>query len=112
MDGVQGGQPRHLRVDSTSERLMRVMDVPARDQRTLVALPRETVLNEDEIDTFLLTHGQQFKPVTTKRMKDALAIAAYHAQRDPPYARPRLLVADDAPQWANVNPRTRRVLGA
>ena len=50
--GLPGGQPRHFRADSTSERLMRVMDVPARDRRTLVALPRETVLNEGEIDTF------------------------------------------------------------
>jgi len=100
LDGLQGGQPRRFRVDSTSERLMRLMDVPARDRRTLVALPRETVLNEGEIDTFFLTHGQQFKPVTKKRMKDALAIAAYHAPRDPPYGRPQLLIADDAPQWA------------
>jgi len=100
LDGLQGSQPRQFRLDSTSERLMRLMDVPARDRRTLVAIPQETVLNEGEIDTFFLTHGQQFKPINRKRMKDALAIAAYHAQRDPPYAPPRLLVADDAPQWA------------
>ena len=68
LDGLQGGQPRHFRVDSTSERIMRLMDVLACDRRMLVALPRETVLNKGEIDTFFLTHGQQFKPVTTKRI--------------------------------------------
>ena len=99
---LQGGQPLQFRADSTSDRLLRLMDVPARDRTVLAALPRETMLTADVLDAFVLAHGQQFKAGTRKRLKDALAIAAYHAQRDPPIARPQLLIADDAPQWAMI----------
>lgn len=99
LDVLRGGAPREFRLDATAERLMRFMDVPARDRTILAALPHDTMLNEAQLTAFLAGPGHRFKPITQKRITDALAIAAYHGQRAPPYPIVRLLIADDAPQW-------------
>ena len=100
LDGLRGGAPRQFRLDVTAERLTRLMDVPARDRKILATLPRDTMLDAAQIAAFLAGPGHRFKPVTRKRIMDALAIAAYHAQRAPPYPIVRVLIGDDAPQWA------------
>lgn len=100
LDGLRGGAPRHFRLDVTAERLTRLMDVPARDRTVLATLPRDTMLDETQVAAFFAGPGHRCKPVTQKRITDALAIAAYHAQRAPPYPVVHTLIGDDAPQWA------------
>jgi len=78
---------------------MRLMDVPARDQRKLAQLPREQDLSEAMLESYLDTAGRGITEQRRKWIKDALAIAAYHAPRDPPSPIVHTLVCDDAPQW-------------
>lgn len=100
LDVLRGGAPRQFRLDVTAERLARLMDVPARDRTILATLPRDTMLDAVQLAAFFAGPGHRCKPVTQKRITDALAIAAYHAQRAPPYPLVRTLIGDDAPQWA------------
>ena len=103
LDVLRGGAPRQFWLDHTTEQLMRLMDVSARAQRaTLAGLPHRQLLTEHEVDTFLAGYDQHVKRYTHKWIKDALAITAYHVQRDPPLPVIPLLVCDDAPQWAMV----------
>ena len=99
LDVLRGGVPRLFRLDASAERLMRLMDVPARDQRKLAQLPREQDLSEAMLETYLDTTGRGITEQRRKWIKDALAIAAYHAQRAPPSPIVHTLVCDDAPQW-------------
>lgn len=100
LDVLRGGAPRQFCLDVTAERLMRLMDIPARDRKVVATLPRDTLLDAAQFAAFLAGPGSRFKPITQKRVTDALAIAAYHTQRAPPYPRVRMLIGDDAPQWA------------
>jgi Transposase IS66 family len=99
LDVLRGGAPRGFRLDASAERLMRLMDVPARDQRKLAHLPRDQDISESELDAYLATHGTGITAQRRKWITDSLAIAAYHAQRDPPFPIVHTLVCDDAPQW-------------
>ena len=99
LDVLRGGAPRRFRLDVSAERLMRLMDVPARDQRKLAHLPRDQDLSESVLENYLTLHGQEINTRRRKWVKDALAIAAYHAQDAPPLPIVHTLVCDDAPQW-------------
>jgi transposase IS66 family protein len=99
LDVLRGGTPRSFRLDASAERLMRLMDVPARDQRKLAQLPRDQDLSEAVLEDFLATYGKGITELRRKWIKDSLAIAAYHAQRDSPFPIVHTLVCDDAPQW-------------
>lgn len=99
LDVLRGGAPRVFRRDATAEQLMRLMDVPARDQRTLAQLPWEQEFSEATLDTYLDVAGHGITERRRKWIKDALAIAGYQAQRAPPVPLVHTLVCDDAPQW-------------
>lgn len=101
LDVLRGGAPRQFWLDHTTERLMRLMDVPIHALKAVVdALPREQMLTEADLDAFFVGYTRHSRRNTQKWIKDAFAIAAYHAQRDPPIPVVQLLVGDDAPQWA------------
>src|SRR5215211_2347581 len=99
LDVLRGGTPRSFRLDVSAERLMRLMDVPARDQRKLAHLPRDQDLSEAVLDEYLATYGKGIGEQRRKWIKDSLAIAAYHAQGERPFPIVDTLVCDDAPQW-------------
>src|SRR6185295_19964355 len=99
LDVLRGGEPRSFRLDASAERLMRLMDVPARDQRKLAHLPRDQDISESELADYLATYGKGITEQRRKWITDSLAIAAYHAQRAPPFPIVHTLVCDDAPQW-------------
>ena len=52
------------------------------------------------MDAFFASYTRHSRRSTRKWMKDSFAIAAYHAQRDPPFPVVQVLIGDDAPQWA------------
>jgi Transposase IS66 family len=99
LDVLRAGAPRRFRLDASAERLMRLMDVPARDQRKLAHLPHDQDISEAVLEEYLMTHGKGISELRRKWIKDSLAIAAYHAQRDGPFPIVHTLVCDDAPQW-------------
>ncbi len=99
LDVLRGGTPRSFRLDVSAERLMRLMDVPARDQRKLAHLPRDQDFSEAVLQDYLATYGKGIGELRRKWITDALAIAAYHAQREGPFPIVHTLVCDDAPQW-------------
>ena len=101
LDVLRGGQPRQFWLDQTTERLMRLMDVPIHALKAVVhAMPREQLLTEADLDAFFASYTRHSRRYTRKWIKDSFAIAAYHAQRDPPFPVVQLLIGDDAPQWA------------
>jgi hypothetical protein len=82
LDVLRGGTPRSFRLDASAKRLMRLMDVPARDQHKLAHLPRDQDLSEAELTDYLATYGKGIGEQRRKWITNALAIAAYHAQRE------------------------------
>ena len=101
LDVLRGGEPRQFWLDQTTERLMRRMDVPLHARNAVVAaLPRQHLLTEADLDAFFASYTRHSRRSTLKWIKDSFAIAAYHAQRDPPFPVVQLLIGDDAPQWA------------
>ena len=61
-------------------------------------MPWNQDLDEPALATLLAQHGPQLGEQARKWILDAMAVAAYHAQTTYPMV--RLLVCDDAPQWA------------
>jgi len=100
LDVLRGGAPRQFWLDHNTERLMRLMDVPRHAQKLVIqTLPRHALIDEVTLDAWLASAPHMTAKYTKKWIKDALAIAAYHAQRDPPLPVIPLLIGDDAPQW-------------
>ena len=101
LDVLRGGVSCQFWPDQTAERLMCMMDVSRHVQKVVIqSLPRQQVLDESTLDTFLATTPSMSGKYTKKWIKDSRAIAAYHSQRDPPIPVVQLLIGDDAPQWA------------
>lgn len=104
LDVLRGGTPRQFWLDQTSERLMRLMDVPTHAQKYVGRhMPHHQMLDEATVDALLTTIPQQQTKIANqwlKWIKDALASAAYHADRAPPVPKVIGLLGDDAPQWA------------
>jgi hypothetical protein len=97
---VRVGAPRVFRLDASAESLMRLMGVPARDQKLLRDLPQDRAISEVELEAYLDTHAARLTSQRRKWVKDALAIAAYHAHDTPLLPIVQTLVCDDAPQFA------------
>ena len=99
LDVLRGGAPRTFHLDVSAVNLMCLMGVPARDQRKLAGLPQAQEFNEGALDHSLVHHGAGITAQRRKWIKDALAIAAYHAQDQAGSPIVRALVCDDAPQF-------------
>jgi hypothetical protein len=100
LDALRGGTPRVFRLDASAERLMRLMGVPARDQKLLRGLPQNRAISEGELEAYLDTTAARLTAQRRTWVKDALAIAAYHAHDTPLLPIVQVLVCDDAPQFA------------
>ncbi|GAC1387039.1 MAG: transposase [Herpetosiphon sp.] len=99
LDALRGAAPRTFRVTPTTWSLLRLMGVPAREQRRLKQLPVGREFTEDELEAYLAQHCPQLASRHRKWIKDALAIAAYHAQDGPTLPIVHTLVCDDAPPF-------------
>jgi hypothetical protein len=100
LDALRGGAQHVFRLDASAERLMRLMGVPARDQKVLRGIPQDRAISEPELAAYLDTHAACLTSQQRKWVKDALAIAAYHAHDTPLLPIVQTLVCDDAPQFA------------
>lgn len=100
LDALQGGRPRRYRFDALTLRWLEEAGVPRKHRLALGALPWEATLPAAEWEQLLATHLPGLPPEAGKSIREAAAVAAYHAQREVPI--PSTLVADDAPQWRRI----------
>ncbi len=100
LDVLQNGQPRTFLLNAEADQLLAAVDLAPRTRRGLAHLPRDTVLNEPTLDGLLQTHLPDLGVQPRKWVRDALAVAAYHAEVGWPVV--RLLLCDDAPQFTGV----------
>jgi hypothetical protein len=98
LDVLRGGQPRRFRLNAEALGYLAQVGVSQVTRARRLARPWETDLDEPMLAAVLTTHRPTLGPQARKWVTDALAVAAYHAQTDQPVV--RLLVCDDAPQWA------------
>jgi len=98
LDVLRGDQPRRFRLNAEARGYLDQVQLAQVTRARLLALPWETDLDEPMLAVLLTTHLPTLGPQARKWVTDALAVAAYHAQTDRPVL--RLLVCDDAPQWA------------
>jgi hypothetical protein len=100
LDVLQGGAPRRFLLNAEAETWLADTGVARWVREAVARLPREQGWTAAELDTLLATHLPGLGPQQARWVRDALAVAAYHAQTAWPVV--DLLVCDDAPQWAGV----------
>lgn len=100
VDVLRGGQPRVFRLNAEALGYLDQVQLAQVTRERLLAMPWETDLDEPTVDALLTTHLPSLGAQPRKWILDAMAVAAYHAQTAYPVV--RLLVCDDAPQWAWV----------
>lgn len=98
LDVLRAGQPRTFRLNAEALGYLDQVQVSQITRARLLALPWNHDLDAPTLDGLLATHLPALGSQTRKWLLDAMAVAAYHAQIDYPVV--RLLVCDDAPQWA------------
>ena len=91
-----GRPPAYLLNDEALGYLAQVK-LAAKTRQRVGHLPRDTVLDEPTLVRLLAEHLPGLGEQPRKWIRDALAVAAYHAQTEGPVV--RLLVCDDAPQF-------------
>lgn len=98
LDVLRAGQPRTFRLNAEALGYLDQVQLSQVTRARLLALPWNHDLDAPTLDVLLATHLPALGSQTRKWLLDAMAVAAYHAQTDYPVV--RLLVCDDAPQWA------------
>lgn len=99
-DVLHPGQPRRYRYDDTAVAGLAAAALPAAARRALTHLPPDRVLDEATVERWFATHLPQAGQQTRQTIVEALVLAADRACRDGPGV--RLLVTDEAPQFAGV----------
>jgi len=100
IDALRNGQPRVFRYTDDAEVWLEAAGVSQVTLTKLTRLPREQDLDEATLTRLLETHLPGLGIQTRKWVLDALAVAAYQAQREWPIV--RLLLCDDAPQFTLI----------
>jgi hypothetical protein len=95
---LQGGADPVFRCNDLATELMGQLGITDKWRNLLpTLLPHDQDLTENELDRVLDVHLPKFGVNLRKRVKEALAIAAYRTQSAYPVT--RLLLCDDAPQF-------------
>lgn len=100
IDVLSNADERHFLLNAEAFELLPSLRVSKRVIDQLRAFPQEQALSESEFTGLLNQHLPDLGSQQTRRVLDAAAIAAYHAQTGFPVA--KLLIADDAPQFKLV----------
>lgn len=98
LDVLLHGRPRTYLLNDEALGYLDQVQVSGRTRQRLRHLPRDTVLDEATMQRWLDEHLAGVSDQQRKWVLDATAVAAYHAQTAWPVV--RLLVSDDAPQFA------------
>lgn len=100
LDALRNGRPRTFLLNAEAEGYLDNFGLAAVQRRRLAALPRDQVLDAATLDALLAVHLAGVGPQQSRWIRDALAIAAYHAETEWPVV--QLLMVDDAPQFGLV----------
>lgn len=100
IDVLKNLAPRTFLLNIETFELLRALNLSKRVIKQVKQLPREQVMSADQFIALLDSHLPDLGPQQRKRILDAAAIAAYHAQLEFPVI--RLLICDDAPQFKLV----------
>jgi hypothetical protein len=93
-------QPRAFRLNAAAVQYLTRTQLAAGTLQVLAALVEERDLDDAGLAALLATHLPALGPQAQKWIRDATAVAAYHAMRGFPVV--QLLVCDDAPQFRGV----------
>lgn len=97
LDVLRNGQPRSFRLDDDALAYVDAVGISAKRRKQLEHLPRDQMLDEASVMVLLSEHLPGVGAQTRKRILEALAVSAYHAQHEVPVV--QVLVCDDAPQF-------------
>lgn len=100
IDVLKNLAPRAFLLDAETFELLQALKLSARVIDQMKQLPQKQEMNEKAFTASLNKHLPDLGPQQRKRVLDAAAVAAYHAQLEFPVI--RLLVCDDAPQFKLV----------
>lgn len=100
IDALRNGQPRVFRYTEDAEAWLDATKVSQATRKQLTHLPRDVDMDEATVRQWLTLHVPGLGVQTRKLVMDALAVAAYQAQREWPIV--QLLVCDDAAQFTLV----------
>ncbi len=97
LDALRNQRPRTYLLNDEADAYLERMQLSAGVRRNLAHLPRDQVLDEATLTSLLAEHVANAGPRQQTGIRDALTIAAYHADVEFPVI--QLLVCDDAPQF-------------
>jgi hypothetical protein len=97
LDVLRNGQPPVFRLDDDALAYLDAVGIAAKRRKQLEHLPRNQMLDEASVMGLLDEHLPGVGAQTRKRILEALAVSAYHAQDEVPVV--QVLVCDDAPQF-------------
>lgn len=97
LDALRNQRPRTYLLNDEADAYLARMQLSAGVRRNLAHLPRDQVLSEATFTSLLHAHISTAGPRQQTWIREALTIAAYHAEVAFPVS--ALLVCDDAPQF-------------
>ena len=100
LDALRNQRPRTYLLNAEADTYLDRLHLSAGVRRNLVHLPRDSVLDEATLTALLAQHVANAGPRQQAWVREALTIAAYHAETTFPVV--RLLVCDDAPQFVGL----------
>ena len=100
IDVLRNGQQRVFRLNPEAFGYLETAGVSVLTRQKLADVPQDQDLDEATMHRLLEEHLPDLGTQTRKRILDAAAVAAYHAQREWPVV--RLLICDGAPQFTWV----------
>jgi hypothetical protein len=100
LDLLRPGHPRAYLLNAEAEQWLAQTPLAARVCAQVAQLPHDERWDEAQLTALLAAHLPALGPQQARWLRDALAIAAYHAQTDGPVV--ETLISDDAPQFQGV----------
>jgi hypothetical protein len=103
IDVLRNGQERRFLLNAEAMDYLNHVQLSATVRQQLTQLAQDQILDEAMMQDWLNAHLPDLGPQQRKRILDATAVAAYHAEVEFPVV--DLLVCDDAPQfkWVTEN---------
>ena len=100
IDVLRNSDERIFRLNEETWPLLAIFRLPAKVVRRLSSFPQDCDLSEAVFLRLLEEHLPDLGPLQRRRVLDAAAVAAYHAQLEFPIV--HLVICDDAPQFKLV----------
>jgi hypothetical protein len=100
LDALRNQRPRTYLLNAEADAYLDRMALSAGVRRNLAHLPRDMVLDETTMTALLTQHVANGGPRQQTWIREALTVAAYHAEVEFPVI--RLLLCDDAPQFVGL----------